>query len=92
MQANTLQVVLATDGSVSFVFFIYLDIQWGGPTQLGFNAGDGTISFMLLEAFNTFAVLNLESTSNIGIPGCYIFRVDTPQILQPDGKLKSSVN
>ena len=85
VQANTFQVVLATDGSVSFVFYIYIDIQWGGPTQLGFNAGDGINSFTLSEAFNTFAVLNLESTSNVGIPGCYIFRVDTQQILRPGG-------
>ena len=87
IQGNTLQVVLATNGSVSFVLFIYLDIQWGGPTQRGFNAGDGIRSFTLPEAFNTPAVLDLESTSNTGIPGCYIFRVDAQQlILRPGGK------
>ena len=86
MQANTFQVVLATDGFLSFVFYIYIDIQWGGPTQLGFNAGDGMNSFTLPDTFNTSAdVLNLESTSNVGIPGCYIFRVDTQQILRPGG-------
>ena len=85
MQANTFQVVLVTDGSVSFIFYIYIDIQWGGQTQLGFNAGDGINSFTLSEAFSTFAVLNLESASNVGIPGCYIFRVDTQRILRPGG-------
>ena len=89
LQANTLQVVLATDGTVSFVFFIYYDIQWAGflGTQLGFGAGDGIHSLRLSEAFNTSAVLNLESTSNIDIPGHYLFRVDAMQIVQPKGVL-----
>ena len=87
LQANTLQVVLATDGTKSYVFFIYYDIQWAGflGTQLGFGAGDGIHSFRLPEAFNTLAILNLESTTNIDIPGHYLFRVDAVQIIQPKG-------
>ena len=80
--------VLATDGTLSFVFFIYHDIQWAGflGTQLGFGAGDGIHFFRLPEAFNSSAILNLESTSNIDIPGHYLYRVDTIQVQQPKGK------
>ena len=87
LQANTLQTVLATDGTASYVFFIYYDIQWAGflGTQLGFGAGDGIHSFRLPEAFNSSAILNLESTTNIDIPGHYLFRVDPVQIIQPKG-------
>ena len=80
--------VLATDGSLSFIFFIYIDINWGGSTQLGFNAGDGIHSFTLHEAFNFTAIRNLASTSNVDIPGFYLFRVDSQQILRPIGKPK----
>ena len=87
LQANTFQVVLATDGTASFVFFIYIDIQWVGllGTQLGFNAGDGINSLTLPGAFNNSAVLDLELTSNVKIPGHYLFRVNSLQILQPGG-------
>ena len=54
--------------------FIYGDIQWGSRlTTIGFN---GLKSYNLPESFSTAAVLNLESTSNVGKPGVYIFRVD----------------
>ena len=46
------------------------------PTaQIGFNAGDGE-RFATLPGSRTEAVLNLNSTSNVGGPGLWIFRVD----------------
>ena len=75
---NTFQVVIATDGSQTYVLFLYRDIQWGrGATSIGFNAGDGVRGFNLFESFsNDESVLNLESTSNVELPGVYMFRVD----------------
>ena len=32
--------VIAADGQVPFVFFIYGQIQWGDGANIGFNAGD----------------------------------------------------
>ena len=74
---NTFQAVLATDGAMTFVMFLYEDIQWGSAqTTIGFNAGDRSQSITLPESLTTEGVLNLENTTNVGFPGVYIFRVD----------------
>ena len=74
---NTFQAVLATDGNMTYVMFLYEDIQWGSAqTTIGFNAGDRSQSITLPESLTTEGVLNLENTTNVGIPGVYIFRVD----------------
>ena len=74
---NTFQAVLATDGVMTFVMFNYEDIQWGrAETTVGFNAGDQLQFITLPEPLTAEGVLNLENTSNVGIPGVYIFRVD----------------
>lgn len=79
-----------SDGTYSFVSFLYADglIQWttgdasggtdglgGTPAQGGFNAGDG-IRFFSIPGSQTAAILNISSTSNVGIPGVWTFRVD----------------
>ena len=90
---NTLQVVIATDGSRTFVLFLYENILWSSTnlqtvffngvshnTTIGFNAGDGVRSFTLpLSVLAT----DIETTSNIGVPGTYVFRVDQENITQP---------
>ena len=74
---NTFQAVLATDGNQTFVMFLYEDIQWASLiTTIGFNAGDRSQSITLPEFLTTEGILNLENTTNVGIPGVYIFRVD----------------
>lgn len=73
---NTFQVVLATDGRVSFVGFTYRDIQWTGNVQIGFNAGDGSGYFAPLTS--TDAQGNGRG-SNIDIPGTYVYRTDSKQ-------------
>ena len=74
---NTFQAVLATDGTMTYVMFLYEDIEWGSnQTTIGFNAGDRFQSITLPESLTTEGVLNLENTTNVGIPGVYIFRVD----------------
>ena len=84
IQANTFQAVLATDGEKSFVFFIYMDIQWG-TGGIGFNAGDGVRSFSLNESV-TDAARMIEDGSNVGIVGEYAFRVDLQNIISPGGE------
>ena len=56
--------------------FLYHDIQWSSDTTIGFNAGDRVNSFTVPESLTADGVLNLDSTSNVGIPGMYIYRVD----------------
>ena len=77
-QTNTFQCVLITDGTNSFVIFLYADnlIQWSlGNAQAGFNAGDGEFHFTI-SGSQTPAIVDIETTSNIGVPGKYLFRVD----------------
>ena len=72
---------------MTFVFFIYGDIQWSSGANIGFNAGDGTRSFMVPSAL-TNQVLNIDEGSNVGVRSVYIYRVDLCSVLGPrDGKL-----
>ena len=82
LQENTFQVVIAADGQVTFVFFIYGDIQWGNGANIGFNAGDGTRFFMDPAAL-TNQTVNIDEGSNVGMTGYYIYRVDLSSILGP---------
>ena len=89
-QTNTFQCVLITDGTNSFVIFLYADdlIQWSFgdvsnvDAQAGFNAGDGEFHFTI-NGSQTPAIVDIETTSNIGVPGKYLFRVDNETIFTP---------
>ena len=56
--------------------FLYHDIQWSSGTTIGFNAGDGVYYYTIPKSLTADGVLNLDRTSNVGIPGMYIYRVD----------------
>ena len=89
-QTNTFQAVLATDGLRSFVLYLYADgeIQWtsgdsshgyhglnGITAQVGFDAGNG-IHHTVIPTSYSDAIINVTHTSNVGIPGMWVFRVD----------------
>eukprot|EP00057_Strongylocentrotus_purpuratus_P021270 XP_011675744.1 PREDICTED: alpha-tectorin-like [Strongylocentrotus purpuratus] len=91
---NSFQAVMVTDGRYSFAIFNYGDINWttgaasggnsdtglgGTPAQVGFNAGDGKISYSV-PGSRTAAVVDIETTSNIGVPGRWVFRTDNSNI------------
>ena len=79
---NTFQAVLATDGFATYAMFLYEEINWySRPVVIGFNAGDGARFFNLLDSNDFEGRRTLNSTSNVGIPGTYIFRVDQNQTL-----------
>ena len=74
---------------MTFVFFIYGDIQWGDGANIGFNAGDGVKFFMDPGAL-TNQTLNIDEGSNVGVTGVYIYRVDLCSVLGPrDGEKPS---
>ena len=94
-QTNTFQCVLATNGTKSYVIFLYADLQWAAPNQCngngvctpianpaqaGFSAGDG-MRYFGVNGSGTDAVVSLNSTSNVGLPGVWIFQVDGDQVL-----------
>ena len=71
---------------MTFVFFIYEDIQWDDGASIGFDAGDGTRSFMDPRALSRQA-LNIDEGSNVDVTGLYIYRVDLCSVLGPmDGE------
>lgn len=72
---------MITDGTYSFVIFLYADglIQWSLGAQAGFNAGDDVRSTTIPEP-PTEHIINITSTSNIGVLGKYLFRVDDTSI------------
>ena len=80
--------------------FLYADglIQWttgnssggsngtgGTPAQVGFNAGDGVIYAAVPES-RTADIIDIDTTSNIGIPGVWAFQVNEETIVVSSGK------
>ena len=51
----------------------------GTPAHVGFNAGDG-VRFALLPESDTPEIINVSTTSNVGVPGLWIFQVDEENI------------
>lgn len=89
IQFNTFQAVLVSSTNGSYVFFIYGDVQSGSGANIGFNpsrltSAPGSRPFMIPQAL-TNATVDIETTSNAGIPGLYAFRVDGASIIQPGG-------
>jgi uncharacterized membrane protein len=73
-----------TDGSLSFVIFLYGEIQWpvvgsNNPALAGVNAGDG-IQHLNVSKSLTEEIININTTSNIGVPGVWIFQVNGDDI------------
>lgn len=56
---NTFQVVVISDGTLTFVCFNYDDLQWGGSnTLIGVSAGDGVNSLTGLGSLSEYVVFN----------------------------------
>ena len=71
-RVNTFQVVVASDGTWTFVSFSYRDIQWGGVnTLIGVTAGD-RVNFVTHPASQSTAVFMLyNTTTTYRIDGMY---------------------
>ena len=57
--------------------FLYADIQWSTPffgALAGMNAGD-RYQHVTVPGSLTSKILNIEETSNVGIPGVWIFKI-----------------
>ncbi|KAI0239247.1 hypothetical protein LSAT2_010015 [Lamellibrachia satsuma] len=87
---NTFQIVLITNGRHSFTMLNYGDISWttgkasqgdpttglgGTPAQVGFNAGDG-LRYFSVPGSRQAAIVDVETTTNVGLPGRWMFRID----------------
>ena len=77
VQTNTFQCVLATSATASFVMFLYADgkIQWSNNFLAGINAGNG-IDSITIPGSRTSSISGISRTSNVGILGVWMFKVD----------------
>ena len=95
MIRNSFQAAITSNGVNSFAIFYYNKIQWitgdasggvngfgGTPAQVGFDAGDG-INRAMLNVSCTNDVVHINNISNVGVPGMFVFRVDTSTINTP---------
>eukprot|EP00079_Xenopus_tropicalis_P019605 XP_012809472.1 PREDICTED: mucin-4-like isoform X1 [Xenopus tropicalis] len=73
-QVNTFQVVLITDGTISFALFNYADIQWTTNAQAFWY--NGTQVYQLNTPGSVF---NWTTSSNVNYPGRWAFMVGTVQ-------------
>ena len=57
--------------------FLYADgeIQWQNGALAGINAGDG-VNSVTIPGSLTPSIINIAQTSNVGIPGVWMFQVD----------------
>ena len=85
VQTNTFQCVLATNGTVGFVTFLYVDghMQWtatdsGSTVVVGFPDGSTYL-------FPPTDLTDIDTKGNAGSPGKWLFRVDEQSITIPDG-------
>ncbi|XP_069474234.1 sushi, nidogen and EGF-like domain-containing protein 1 isoform X2 [Ambystoma mexicanum] len=103
---NTFQIILITEGKFSFTIFNYEFITWttgmhpssggdfaglgGIAAQAGFNAGDGKRYFNI-PGSRTDDIVNVDNTTNVGIPGRWVFRIDNSQVQVGGCDTKTSV-
>ena len=84
LQTVTFQCILATNGTHSFVLFLYLDGEID-PTdyyyyfpvtaQVGLNAGNQE-DYLTVECSLTFSIYNIDENSNVNEPGKFVFQVN----------------
>uniref|UniRef100_A0ABM5ERY7 NIDO domain-containing protein n=1 Tax=Pogona vitticeps TaxID=103695 RepID=A0ABM5ERY7_9SAUR len=89
-KVNTFQAVLANDDNAAYVMLNYGKIQWttgtasggnprtglgGIPAQAGFNSGDDK-NYFSIPGSRTDEILNIGDTSNVNVPGRWVFQVN----------------
>ncbi len=90
LQTNSYQVIFVSNSNLSFVFFSYGDIQWSDTnTFVGFNLQDRHFS---LPGSQTPAVLDLETCSNVGVPGLFVYGVYQLNIIDPSRSQSGECN
>ena len=62
--------------------FLYADgeIQWENGALAGINAGDG-VNSVTIPGSLTPSIINITQTSNVGIPGVWMFQVNRGNII-----------
>jgi len=77
---NTFQLVIVTNGSISFLVFNFEQMSWASPpsgslfANFGYSAGDNINYYSHPDSF-TANIVNVSLQSNVNVPGKWIFRV-----------------
>ena len=77
---NTYQCILVSDYKHVFAILLYADIQWirasihASYGLVGFNSGDQVHSYTL-PGSGTSSVHNLAVSSNVGVPGMWVYQI-----------------
>ena len=50
-------------------------------THAGFNAGDGINFAVLPESNSPQSIINVDNTSNVQVPGVWVFQIDGEEIV-----------
>ena len=69
--------MLAVSRHLTFALYLYNDTQWsrGGRTSVGYYVGNGK-DFITINGSFTEAIQDIDSTSNVGKPGLWVFQID----------------
>uniref|UniRef100_A0A8C9T7P5 NIDO domain-containing protein n=1 Tax=Scleropages formosus TaxID=113540 RepID=A0A8C9T7P5_SCLFO len=71
----TFQVVLVTDGTLSFVMMNYGNLSATSDVQVGYDTFNSTNYFSMPGSFQS-NITNLSFTSNVNVRGRWVFRTD----------------
>ncbi|XP_026111425.1 uncharacterized protein LOC113087723 [Carassius auratus] len=75
---TSFQVVLISGSDFSFILMNYGDIAvTGHPVQAGYDTISSTHYFVIPESINGSFISNLRNSSNVNVPGRWVFRVDS---------------
>jgi len=85
------QCIIAISGDETFIIFHYVDglfemidelFDGNTTVQAGFNAGDGR-RFITIPGSGTEDIVNISNTSNVDIPGVWIFQTSEFSLINP---------
>ena len=73
---NSFQIVITTDGISSYTIYNYGKLSWYKDSRnyALYNAGDG-VKYYILQGSLSSSILDLSSSSNVGIIGKWIFNI-----------------
>ena len=57
-------------------YFVFSGLAYA---TVGLNAGDGR-NFAIVPGSNTVGVINISNTSNVGIPGIWVFQANLAEV------------
>ena len=75
---NTFQAVIVSDGTNTFILYIYIDIEWSGRwgfgAVVGYNAGDGK-NYLNYPGSKTEAISNIDDLESGNFTGIVLFHL-----------------